>query len=916
MKTKLLTIILIATSVVMGATITSLGTGVKGNLDDDTKWAGGVAPSDNDSFVIANADTITIRYPFTGKFSMDSARSTRYNQLVVNAKFTLTGRCDLRTYNTLDVNDTLDLAGNAIYYKTTSTTASRYNFRFRGSLGDSAVVMSAGTRDGKISPVGDESNSSSIIDFKYCKFIDLYTSKFKSNATGLYFNVTHCLFDSCRYFKYLVYSTNLDSTIYNYNIIKKPADTLVCGWLSNTDGTVPATKKQFIGNIIDYGYQYRSTISTQRFLTFYLKSFTLRHNRFVCCQPSLANFSGSIDSNFFYGVYETTHPANVEFKHNIWFSPFNNPHGLVLTGSGTADSCYIEYKYDTLIDTNIKGLGMDYGDFFITPTTATNRIANCVFNGTGDMKPFFGSIYIFLNSTMNSSANIYNNTVVMGAPFTYGIIRNENSGMGGSGITKVYNNIFYARNSGNGYIVRFERAGEPDQIDSMDYNNVYNFTDPIFTNFEITGKDSGDVWFNSVLPKVDPAFTDKNWCLTKFVHSKGYDSTTQGIYQAFVDSINFIDTALAQYKVAYTPSNATLDGTGLNGTDYGAVDFDAAAKTPASITSQPADTTVFQGDSALFKITATGTNLQYKVYRNADSIGNADSVKFKTTYAMNGDSIRFEVWSADTGSHVFSNWAHLTVTPPTWTLQPVNNTVSSVGKTVEFTATHNFDDTVTWYEVDNPTLIIDSNTLTFEASAADTSKQYYAKASYNSSDYYSDTVRFIIDTIIILTQPVSDTTTGTAQYSISAYGRNLHYAWYRQGVYTGISTATYSFTATSAMDNDSIQCVAYNGSDTVGSDVVRVRVVYAVFDSVNAGDSNTVYMHGFFPGAELWTGTIGGVSQTNVVATETNQAFLSETKLQVAKKQYKINLTNSTYSLVLNFGSGGQRKLFFFFGRK
>ena len=102
----------------------------------------------------------------------------------------------------------------------------------------------------------------------------------------------------------------------------------------------------------------------------------------------------------------------------------------------------------------------------------------------------------------------------------------------------------------------------------------------------------------------------------------------------------------------------------------------------------------------------------------------------------------------------------------------------------------------------------------------------------------------------ITVQPVSDTVqAGTnAEFTITATGDNLLYAWYKQGVFTGVTTAGYSFTTSTANDNDSIQCVVYNSVDTVSSSVVRVRVFgidstgIASFTIYHTGDVDSVWI--------------------------------------------------------------------------
>jgi hypothetical protein len=87
--------------------------------------------------------------------------------------------------------------------------------------------------------------------------------------------------------------------------------------------------------------------------------------------------------------------------------------------------------------------------------------------------------------------------------------------------------------------------------------------------------------------------------------------------------------------------------------------------------------------------------------------------------------------------------------------------------------------------------------------------------------------------IIITSQPVNDTVVAgqAATFSVIATGSSLNYMWYRQGISTGINTATCSFTSATSMHNDSLQCVIWNNTDTVSSNVVRLYVYNAKYTS-------------------------------------------------------------------------------------
>jgi hypothetical protein len=78
----------------------------------------------------------------------------------------------------------------------------------------------------------------------------------------------------------------------------------------------------------------------------------------------------------------------------------------------------------------------------------------------------------------------------------------------------------------------------------------------------------------------------------------------------------------------------------------------------------------------------------------------------------------------------------------------------------------------------------------------------------------------------ITSQPQSTTVNdgSTASFSISA-SNATGYQWYgNDSLITGANNTTYSFTATTALNNSQIWCVVYNATDTIISDTATLTV--------------------------------------------------------------------------------------------
>lgn len=206
-----------------------------------------------------------------------------------------------------------------------------------------------------------------------------------------------------------------------------------------------------------------------------------------------------------------------------------------------------------------------------------------------------------------------------------------------------------------------------------------------------------------------------------------------------------------------------------------------------------------------------------------------------------------------------------------------------------------------WIPIDTISAGVETFTYIFPDSSADSGRFKVVSGSAVDSSYWFVLINLDIPPEIIV-QPVSDTTTGSASFNITAAGDNLHYAWYRQGIYTGVSTTTYSFTITTTNHNDSVQCVVWNNADTLGSNVVRLYVVYAIFDSVNTGDSNTIYVHGNFLSGTGWTATLSDSTLTTESGSATTQVFGYNHKITLSTRRYELVITDGTYTVSLWIG--------------
>lgn len=158
---------------------------------------------------------------------------------------------------------------------------------------------------------------------------------------------------------------------------------------------------------------------------------------------------------------------------------------------------------------------------------------------------------------------------------------------------------------------------------------------------------------------------------------------------------------------------------------------------------------------------------------------------------------------------------------------------------------------------------------------------------------------------VVIVDPVSDTTTSTVRMWESHTGDSVNVAWYR---FHGSDTILMSrdsvlqFTANSSMHSDSLAAVLYNNADTVMTAKAGVYFVYAVFDSVNTGDSNKIYVHGNFLSGTGWTATLSDSTLTTESGSATNQVFGYNHRITLPTNRYKLVITNGDYTITLYIG--------------
>ncbi|MBN1981760.1 MAG: immunoglobulin domain-containing protein [Chitinivibrionales bacterium] len=241
------------------------------------------------------------------------------------------------------------------------------------------------------------------------------------------------------------------------------------------------------------------------------------------------------------------------------------------------------------------------------------------------------------------------------------------------------------------------------------------------------------------------------------------------------------------------------------------------------ITEQPINITVAKGDSALFKITVSGTNLLYQWFQNDQAISGAKERIYKIVSAqMTDNGALFFCKVENSVGNVVSTKATLTVKEgekPKITQQPQDASVSENAKAIFVVTASGSTLSYQWFK--NGSILTGATTATYETPAvimADNGSLYRCIVSNETG---ADTSRNATLTVQqgpvkpqITTQPVDVTTLvgGKAVFTITAQGTDVKYQWQKnEQDIAGATANTYEITAVSKSDNGvKFRCKAYN----------------------------------------------------------------------------------------------------------
>lgn len=260
---------------------------------------------------------------------------------------------------------------------------------------------------------------------------------------------------------------------------------------------------------------------------------------------------------------------------------------------------------------------------------------------------------------------------------------------------------------------------------------------------------------------------------------------------------------------------------------------------PATITSQPGNTTIYATQTLLLRVTATGQNLTYQWEKQSGggayaNISGATASTYTMANATTADAGIYRVVVTNPGGTTKSNAATVTVNAaPTIATQPTGQTIYA-GQALQLSVVGNGQGLqYQWWH--DSIAIIGANATTYSDSAAQASDagSYYVIVSNAAGSVTSNTVAVVINgPPTIQTQPSAQAVyaTQTLTLTVSATGQGLTYQWQKQSgaafvnIASNAQAATYTVASSSTSDAGNYQVVITNPAGSVTSNSVAVVI--------------------------------------------------------------------------------------------
>jgi parallel beta-helix repeat protein len=305
--------------------------------------------------------------------------------------------------------------------------------------------------------------------------------------------------------------------------------------------------------------------------------------------------------------------------------------------------------------------------------------------------------------------------------------------------------------------------------------------------------------------------------------------------------------------------------------------LDLTVDEEAQIVSQTSSTSVCEGQSMTFSVTATGTApLSYQWYNSQGQIAGASNNTYTINSVDTTDADNYYCIVTNSCGSDQSNQITLTVNKAPYISAQSSNTSACVGSSPSFSITAYGTNPITyqWYKSSGRITSATNNQLTLSSITTNDATAYYCVATNVCGTAQSNNMQLTVNEAPDITSQTSNTTKCEGQsmtFSVSASGTSpLSYQWYSSsGAITGATNNTYTITSVDTTDADAYYCIVTNtcGNDQSNNITLTVNqspTISAQSSSttacVNSSASFSITAYGTNPITYQWYKSSGSIS--------------------------------------------------------
>jgi Immunoglobulin domain len=294
-------------------------------------------------------------------------------------------------------------------------------------------------------------------------------------------------------------------------------------------------------------------------------------------------------------------------------------------------------------------------------------------------------------------------------------------------------------------------------------------------------------------------------------------------------------TTVGTFNVGLTAKSSASAGASETTTATLVITVTGSSASPPTITSQPSNQTVSQGQSASFSVTATGTApLTYYWRKGTTVVSSGNSSSYTIASAQAADAGSYSVIISNSAGTVTSSTATLTVNiPPSIITQPADQNVNQ-GQSATFSVTATGTAPLTYYWRKGSTVVSVGSSASYTIPSAQTSDagNYSVVVSNLAGTVTSSAATLAVNLPAtppaITAQPANQTVAAgqSATFSVSASGTApLTYYWFKSATVVSVSgNSSYTIPSAQAADAGTYSVIVSNSVGTAASSTATLTV--------------------------------------------------------------------------------------------